>query len=75
MSGINGPIPPEIMRNYAKIIDSLLPKGKGFMLIVYDFEPTKPGGTTYAGYVSSGTRPQCVKALKECAESLESQMN
>lgn len=68
-----GPVPPAIMQAYGELLSAALPDKKGFMLVVYDFDG--PGNCKYAGYIGNGQRAQSIKALRECAESLGSQLN
>lgn len=55
------------MRRLATFIANQLPKGYGFALLVFKFGKA---GTT--NYISNAEREDMVKALRECADRIES---
>ena len=50
----------------AKFIDAQLPEGIVFALTIFTV-----GEASYAGYVSNAERADMIKALRECADTLE----
>lgn len=60
-------ISAEVMRKFAMLIESLLPEGMGFCLIVFPFH--RPG---IANYISNAERETMILALKEKIKVLES---
>lgn len=55
------------MRKIGKTIESMIPKGFGFWLIVFPFN--RPG---IANYISNAERATMIEALKEKIKVLES---
>lgn len=56
----------EKMREAGRAIESIMPKGLGFALVVFDFK--NPG---IGNYISNAQRPDMVKSLRETANRLE----
>lgn len=55
-----------LLQGIAKGLDDILPEGICFALVTFTV-----GSGGYAGYVSNGRRPEMIKALRECADTLE----
>lgn len=53
-----------LMKRAARLVDTVLPPGTLFTLLAYD----DPG---VAQYISKGSREDCIRALRECADRLE----
>lgn len=58
------------MRTLAEMITSVLPKGIGFALVVFQYH--KPG---IANYISSAERESMIAALRETLHRLESKQD
>lgn len=56
----------EIMQSAASSLKSILPKGIGFALLVFEFH--KPG---ISNYISNAQRADMITALRETADRLE----
>lgn len=54
------------LRGLADHITETLPEGTGFALVTFTL-----GEGGYAGYVSNARRADMIKALRECADTLE----
>ena len=61
---------PKQLRSVATTVDGLLPAGTGFALITFEFHKG-----SYAQYISNAPRVTMIKALRECADRLQQQMN
>jgi hypothetical protein len=56
----------ELMRQIGRAVRDALPEGYGFALLMFEF---REGGSMH--YMSNGTRPEMVKALRETADKVE----
>lgn len=57
------------LQKAARRVGQVLPEGVLFALVT--FIPNQDGGRSYSGYVSNGNRDDMIKALRECADTLE----
>jgi hypothetical protein len=55
-----------------RIIGEAMPPGWGFALILFTMGDSGP---QYASYVSNGQRADMIKALRECADKIESRQD
>lgn len=60
----------QFMRKLAKKVEAELPKGMGFMILVFPFN--EPGT---ANYISNAQRHTMIKALREKADILEQKLD
>lgn len=54
------------MRKMGKKVEAMLPRGFGFVILVFPF-----GGEKEGNYISNAKREDMVKALRETADRLE----
>ena len=54
------------MQRIAKAVEPMVPKGFGFAVLVFSF-----GEKGFMNWVSNAQRQDMVKALRECADKLE----
>ena len=61
-----------VAQDIGQLIGEVVPRGQGFALLVFTMGDTEPRGLTY---VSNACREDMVKALRECAITLEAGMD
>jgi len=60
----------EKLREIGHSIAGQLPRGAGFLLVLYDF-----GGTGSMTYLSNGDRADCVRMLGELLEKMQAEQS
>lgn len=63
----------ERMQETARMIQTMLPPGTGFILLAFDLGDPKPGLEHRTEYVSNGRRSDVVKAMREFIAKTEGQ--
>lgn len=57
------------LQKAARRVAQTLPDGIAFAVVT--FVPNPTGGPSYSGYISNAVRDDMIKALRECANTLE----
>lgn len=61
------------MQAIARLVEQRLPDG--MLFVVMTFTPGEDGSGGYSGYISNADRADMIKALRECADTLEARMD